>query len=78
MQCLLDSNEDVPVGCKIYHEPGVKYGVETPIIDSMITIAAALIGKDYFNEGYSLEYLGIDNMNKEELLEYLNKGVYNK
>lgn len=26
---------------------------------------------------YSLAYLGIDNMSKEELLLYLNEGVYN-
>lgn len=68
--------EDVPIGCKIYHELGVKYGVKTPIIDSMITIASAMLGKDYFNEGYTLEYIGIDNMSKEELLAYLNEGIY--
>jgi len=70
--------EDVPVGCKTYHELGVKYGVKTPIIDSMITIASAMVGKDYFKEGYTLGYLGIDNMSKEELLEYLYKGTYNR
>ncbi|MFT5874672.1 MAG: opine dehydrogenase [Clostridium sp.] len=69
--------EDVPVGCKIYHDLGVKYGVKTPIIDSMITIASAMIGKDYFTEGYTLEYLGIGGMSKEELIAYLNEGVYN-
>ncbi len=70
--------EDVPVGCKIYHELGVKYGMKTPIIDSMITIASAMLGKDYFSEGYTLEYIGIDNMSKDELLEYLYNGIYNK
>ena len=68
--------EDVPVGCKIYHELGRKFGVKTPIIDAMITIASAMLNKDYFNEGYSLEYLGIGDMTKEELLEYLNTGIY--
>jgi len=68
--------EDVPVGCKIYHELGVKFGVKTPIIDSMITIASAMLGKDYFSEGYTLEYLGIDHMSKEELLAYLYEGTY--
>lgn len=70
--------EDVPVGCKIYHELGVQYGVKTPIIDSMIVLAGAMIGKDYFSEGYSLAYLGIDSMSKDELLAYLNTGVYNR
>ena len=66
--------EDVPVGCKIYHELGVRYGVKTPIIDSMIVLAGAMLKKDYFTEGYSLEYLGIDGMEKPELLAYLNTG----
>jgi len=66
--------EDVPVGCKIYHDLGVAYNVHTPIIDSMITIASGMVGKDYFTEGYSLEYLGLDGMIREELLDYLNRG----
>lgn len=70
--------EDVPIGCKMYHELGLAYGVSTPIIDSMITLAGAMINKNYFEEGYSLSYVGIDNMSKEELLRYLNEGVYNR
>lgn len=68
--------EDVPVGCKIYHELGVQYGVQTPVIDSMIVLASTMLKKDYFTEGYSLEYLGIANMSKTDLLAYLNEGVY--
>ncbi|WP_339231028.1 NAD/NADP octopine/nopaline dehydrogenase family protein [Oceanobacillus sp. FSL K6-2867] len=69
--------EDVPVGCKIYHDLGVSYGVKTPIIDSMIVLASVMVKKNYFEEGYTLDYIGIDNMAKEELLLYLNEGVYN-
>lgn len=71
--------EDVPVGCKIYHDLGVQYGIPTPIIDSMIVLAGSMHKKNFFAESkYDLAYLGIDNMNKVELLEYLNKGVYNR
>jgi len=71
--------EDVPVGCKMYHDLGVAYGVKTPIIDAMITIAGAMHKKSFFETSkYSLAYVGIDNMSKEELLAYLNDGVYNK
>ena len=69
--------EDVPVGCKIYHELGQAYGIKTPVIDSMITLASVMVGKNYFEEGYTLEYLGIDNMSKDELLSYLNEGKIN-
>ncbi|MBQ9322525.1 MAG: NAD/NADP octopine/nopaline dehydrogenase family protein [Eubacterium sp.] len=71
--------EDVPIGCKIYHDLGVQYGVATPIIDSMITLAGAFHQKNFFETSkYNLAYLGIDNMPKEELLAYLNEGVYNR
>ncbi|MCI5865414.1 MAG: NAD/NADP octopine/nopaline dehydrogenase family protein [Cloacibacillus porcorum] len=71
--------EDVPVGCKIYHDLGVQYGVATPVIDSMIILAGAMHKKSFFETSkYSLAYLGIDNMSKEDLLEYLNNGNYRK
>lgn len=71
--------EDVPIGCKIYHDLGVQYGVPTPIIDSMITLAGAFHQKNFFETSrYNLAYLGIDNMPKEELLAYLEKGIYNR
>jgi opine dehydrogenase len=71
--------EDVPIGCKIYHDLGKQYGVPTPIIDSMITLAGAMHQKDFYKESrYNLAYLGIDNMPKEELLAYLNEGIYNR
>ncbi len=71
--------EDVPIGCKIYHDLGVQYGVATPIIDSMITLAGAMHNLSYYETSkYTLAYLGIDNMPKPELLAYLNDGVYNR
>ena len=64
--------EDVPIDCKIYHDLGVQYCVPTPIIDSMITLAGAMHKKSFFTESrYDLVYLGIDNLNKEELVAYL-------
>ena len=71
--------EDVPVGCKIYHDLGVQYGVPTPVIDSMIVLAGSMHKKSFFETSkYNLAYLGIDNMPKEELLSYLNEGIYNR
>lgn len=71
--------EDVPIGCKVYHDLGVQYGVPTPIIDSMITLGGSFHKKNFFVESkYTLAYLGIDGIPKEELLAYLNDGVYNR
>lgn len=67
--------EDIPVGCKIYHDLGMKYGVATPIIDSMIILGGAMHNKNFFETSeYNLEYLGINNLNKKELLDYLYYG----
>lgn len=67
--------EDIPVGCKIYHDLGVKFGVSTPIIDSMIVLGGAMHETNYFETSkYDLDYLGIGKMEREELLEYLYNG----
>ena len=67
--------EDIPVGCKIYHDLGVKFGVPTPIIDSMITLGGAMHEKSFFKETkYNLDYLGIGDLDKEQLLNYLYTG----
>ena len=69
--------EDIPVGCKIYHDLGVKFGVPTPIIDSMITLGGAMHEKSFFEDTkYNLDYLGIGHMERSELLAYLRDGVY--
>lgn len=69
--------EDIPVGCKIYHDLGKKFGVATPIIDSMIVLGGAMHEKSFFeNTKYDLDYLGIGHMSKEELLDYMRNGTY--
>ena len=68
--------EDIPVGCHIYHELGKKYDVPTPVIDSMITLGAVMTGQDFYASGLTLDDLGIGHLNKDELLAYLNEGVY--
>lgn len=68
--------EDIPVGCHIYHELGKKYGVETKVIDTMITLASVMTGQDFYKKGTTLDDLGIGHLDKEQLLQYLNEGVY--
>jgi len=68
--------EDIPVGCHVYHELGKKFGVKTPVVDAMINIACAMLDRDFYAEGYTLDYLGIGHMTKEEMLKYLHEGIY--
>lgn len=68
--------EDVPVGCHIYHELGKKYGVATPVIDSMIVLGSVMTGRRFFEEGLTLEDLDLAHLTKEETLAYLETGLF--
>ncbi len=68
--------EDIPVGCHVYHELGKKFGVSTPVVDSLISLATVMAETDFWAKGYTLDYLGIGHMTKEEMLKYLHEGVY--
>ncbi|MBO4375293.1 MAG: NAD/NADP octopine/nopaline dehydrogenase family protein [Lachnospiraceae bacterium] len=68
--------EDVPVGCHLYHELGLRYNVPTPVIDSMITLGSVMTGKDFYATGLTLDDLGIGHLGSRELLDYLENGVY--
>ena len=63
------------MGCHIYHELGKKYGIETKVIDSMITLASVMTGRDFLKEGLTLDDLGIGHLDQEALLDYLKQGV---
>ncbi len=67
--------EDIPVGCHVYHQLGEVFGVKTPVIDSMINLANAMMDKDYYSSGYTLEYLGIGGMDRDMLNRYLRDGA---
>lgn len=69
--------EDIPVGCHILHELGQRFGVKTPVIDSMITLAGIILETDYYEKGVTLADLGINEMSAHELLDYVNTGCQN-
>lgn len=68
--------EDIPVGCHVYHELGQKFGVATPVIDSIITLGSAMVGTDFYQTGVTLDELDIAHLNKDELLDYLINGNF--
>jgi len=70
--------EDIPIGCNVYSQLGKAYGVATPVIDSMIILACAMLKRDLLKTGYTLDALGIGGMTKEELNAYLRKGITKK
>jgi len=50
---------------------GVKFSSSK---DSIINIAGAVIGRDFWKEGRTLESLGIDRLSVEDLLKYVEEG----
>lgn len=66
--------EDIPLGLSSLAILAHEYGVETPIMDSMINLGTVIIEIDCWKNGRSLEELGIADMNLETLKTYLIEG----
>ena len=61
--------EDVPLGLVPMTGLARVAGVDTPVIDAVISLAGAATGRDYRREGRSLEDMGIENMTPEQIRE---------
>lgn len=71
---VLDSRlimEDVPMGLVPIAALGRAAGVATPIMDAVITLTGALVGRDFWQSGRTLESLNIAGIRKEKPEEYL-------
>ncbi len=66
-------SEDVPMGLCLMSSIGKRFGIETPICDSLINIASALLKRNFWKEGRTLEKFGLGNMSPEKLLQYIEE-----
>lgn len=66
--------EDILTGTHIYYELAQKFGVEVPIIESLIKFGSVVCNRDFMREGRSLKDLGLAHMSRKEMLEYLREG----
>jgi len=60
--------EDVPTGLVPVSELGQKFGVKTPTIDAIITMANILYETDFRASGRNLDQLGLKELAPEEIL----------
>lgn len=67
--------EDIPFGLAVWAKLAEQIGVATPIMDAMVTLGSCIMQKDCRKCGRDLSDFGIENMNREELLEFLQKGI---
>jgi len=59
--------EDIPCSLVPMSSLGRKFGVATPLMDSLITLASAMHDRDYYAEGRTVESLGIADMDLKQL-----------
>jgi opine dehydrogenase len=67
--------EDIPIGTVARYNLAKKFGVEVPVIESLMRIGSAVCKRDFFKEGISLKEMGIEDMTKEEIRSYIRDGV---
>jgi len=67
--------EDVPYGLVPVSHLADQIGVPTPVIKALITIACAATGRDFWEEGLSMEKLGLAGRTAKEIVEYVEKGI---
>lgn len=68
-------SEDIPFGIALWAKLAHKYGIDTPVMDSMVNMGTIILEEDCWKKGYSLNDYGIEEMDLESLKHYLNQGA---
>lgn len=66
--------EDVPCGLVAMSALGDAAGVATPVIDGLIALSSAMLGRDFVAEGRNLAYLGLGGKNVEQIKKIFEVG----
>ena len=66
--------EDVPVGTCARYSLARYFGVEVPIMESIIKLTSVVCGRDFMRECRSMEEMGLSGMSRDEILGYLREG----
>jgi opine dehydrogenase len=59
--------EDVPCGLVAMSSLGRVAGVATPVIDGLIAITSAMLGRDFRAEGRNLDHLGLGGKTVDQI-----------
>ncbi len=59
--------EDIPFGLATWSSLGDRLGVDTPVIDALVTLASATLSRDFRSETRGLEYLGLSHLSDDAL-----------
>ena len=67
--------EDVPYGIATWAALGQQQGVACPLLESLVDVTSAMLGRDFRAQMRTLGDLGIDGMSREQLDPYLATGA---
>lgn len=62
--------EDIPTGLVPLAELGEALGVKTPMMRAVVELGGALLRRDFWREGRSLEKLGLAGMGAQQILQH--------
>jgi opine dehydrogenase len=68
--------EDIPYSLVLAASIGAEIGVRTPVIDGLIAIGGAMLGRDFVAEGRTLASLGLRGVGVEGLRRYAETGRF--
>jgi opine dehydrogenase len=60
--------EDLPYGLVPVAQFGDRLGVETPLIDAIVTLGSSVCGRNFWSEGRGLDRLGLADVPPDEIL----------
>ena len=66
--------EDIPYSALVVSVMGRVTGIPTPLTDAMITVCSALMDADYWTEGRTAAVLGVEGMDRDTILTFLQEG----
>lgn len=66
--------EDVPTSLVPMADLGRHFGVPTPVMSALVTLASALHSTDYWSIGRTMERLGLKGWTVSQILQYVNGG----
>jgi opine dehydrogenase len=64
--------EDVPMGLVLMSSLGDKLNIKTPECNRLIEMSGGILSRDFYLEGRTLTSLGLGQLTKEQLLDYVN------
>lgn len=70
--------EDVPYSLVPMSSIAKMFNLETPYIDSIISLAILMTGQDFWNNGRTVERLGLDGLSIDEIHEFAQTGTISK